>query len=219
MRIKLTSAVLAAALAGPVAADQTFAYVATLSGAPVGEARVTVAEAADRYLIFGRAWSTGLADLFASFRSSFFASGRIVDGTPLVDEYRLSQRDSERSRDLRVASGRLTEVKDGRVRERAAPPGPDMLTALFLPGDCASATGFHTGKHSYQLELRSMRPAQMSDTSSYSGPATRCEYSVTDDEAERSHATVWLAEVAGLVVPVRAEFTGGMNAGLYLAAD
>jgi hypothetical protein len=232
MRIRLTIAVLVALLAGPVSADQTFAYVATMSGARVGEAHVTVAEEADRYLIFGRAWSTGLADFFARFRSSFVARGRIVDGAPLVDEYRLSQRDKARTRELNVASGVVTEIRDGRLRpEHAAPPEPDMLTALFLRtsaapngspnGDaCVTTTAFHTGKHSYRLELRSMHTADMDDALvSYSGPAVRCEYVVTDDDDERSSATVWLADIAGLFVPVRAELDGGFNAGLYLASN
>ena len=199
-------------------AEQTFDYVAYVSGARVGEARVTVSEAQGHYLIRGRAWSVGLLEMLAGFRSWFFARGRIVDGQPFVDVYQMSQRDRSRTRELRVEGGRVTEVKDGRAKpERDAPRGLDMLSALFLPGGCAATTGFHTGRHAYVLELLSAVPTNVRGDAVYSGDALRCDYFVTDDEDDRSRATVWLAEVGGLTVPVRAEFTGGMNAGLYLA--
>src|SRR5262245_16752965 len=201
-----------------VFADQTFDYVATVSGARVGEARVTVTEAEGHYLIRGRAWSVGLLEMLSGFRSWFFARGRIVDGQPLVDVYQMSQRDRSRSRELRVEAGRVTEIRDGRAKpDRDAPDGLDMLSALFLPGGCAATTGFHTGKHAYVLELLSAVPANVQGGEVYSGDALRCEYFVTDDEDDRSRATVWLADVGGLTIPVRAELSGAMNAGLFLA--
>lgn len=196
----------------------TFDYAVYLAGTKAGEARISVASLGSRYSVAGVLRSVGVLDVFTAWRGRFQAEGEITDGTALLTRYQFQERDRTNVRYVSIEDGVLRQVKNGRVRApQIAPEGVDLLSAFVLPGGCLPRTALHLAKQSYALDVESSSSGVLARTarSTFSGDALQCRYQV-DNDGSTLHATLWIAQVDGLSIPVRIEFDGSIQGGLYL---
>lgn len=192
---------------GPVVLEParalTLDYRAVVAGAPVGEARVTLALGDDgRYSVRGVARSNGWMRGFTGWRNRFSANGRVVAGSLAPDVFRYHEQDQDKDRRVVVEGGRLQVTKNGRQRpERPAPAGPDLISALFVVPRCGADQRVHTGRHHYRLQHL---PA--------GGDGSACRFRVTDDDEDSFELEMELEQRGALAVPrritVRAWLTG-----------
>jgi len=104
-------------------------------------------------------------------------------------------------------------VKDGQVRSPRAPTSIDLLSALFVSRDCASAgSAVHNGKDQFSLKLTNHEAM----SAAKNGATERCTFEVNNKDNERIDATIWLGHVDGLTVPIRLDLAGAMEGTLKL---
>lgn len=196
----------------------TFDYAVYLAGAKAGEARISVASLGSSYSIAGVLRSVGVLDVFTAWRGRFQAEGEFTDGSPTLTRYQFQERDRTNVRTVSIENGVLRQVKNGRLRApQVAPEGVDLFSTFVLPGGCLPRTALHLAKQSYSLDLESTSSGVLarSARSTFSGDALQCRYQV-DKDGSTLRATLWIAQVDGLSIPVRIEFDGSIQGGLYL---
>ena len=195
------------------AQETTLGYDAFVSGAKVGGAEVKLEKDDTHYAISGTAWTTGVLNFVTRWQSIFSATGRIADQSPINDGYRFIERTRDKVKELFFQNGTLTYIKNGHVRSPQTPSSLDLLSALFVSRDCASAGAeVHNGKDPYTLKLTGRE-----SLSAASGGATeRCSFELSNEDNERIDATVWLGQIDGLTVPVRLDVTGALEGTLKL---
>jgi hypothetical protein len=212
MRSAIAGILLLAAV--PVWAQQTtLGYDAFVAGAKVGGAEVKIETDDARYAISGKAWTIGVLNFVTQWQSMFSSTGRLVDSGPVTDGYRFIERARDKVKELLLSDGRLTYVKNGQVRSPRAPTSTDLLSALFVSRDCASAgSTVHNGKDQFSLKLTDHQAM----SSSKNGATERCTFEVNNKDNERIDATIWLGQVDGLTVPIRLDLAGAMEGTLKL---
>lgn len=201
--------------AGPLSAHETtLGYDAYIGGAKVGGAEVTIDKGVANYAISGTAWTIGALNFITQWQSIFSAAGRFEDNSPVTDTYSLIERARDKVKELFLADGHLTYVKNGRTRTPQAPSSVDLLSALFVtPGCAAAGSQVHNGKDLYAVKLTK----QETLTATTLGGATeRCVFEVSDADNERINATIWLGLVDGLTVPLRLDLAGAVEGTLKL---
>jgi hypothetical protein len=197
----------AAALASPhpPAADALLRYQAFLAGAPVGQATVKIALADGAYVVEGSARSQGLMNRFSRWRTHFTARGKVADEAGA--EFAYAERNSRSTRHVHVSNGLLQVNKNGRQRPpEPSPPGPDVLTALFVPPHCRAAEVVHTGRSVYRLTR-------------LSHDAGGCRYRVVDDEQDTYEMELRLQRLDHLVIPHRITVFGRVTGSMVLVGS
>lgn len=183
-------------------------YDAYLAGTKVGGAAVTIEKTSDSYAIEGKAWSTGFLRMVTKWRSIFSASGNLEDGRPVAEEYGFIQKARNKIKQVFLRKGEVRYVRNGEERVPDVDPAhTDLLSALFMPNGCSTQTSVHNGKDYFRLTLTAEDPNPEN---------MRCEYQVIDENDELTHATIWLGEVDGLLVPTRMELEGALEGSLLL---
>ncbi len=179
----------------------TLDYRAVVAGAPVGEARVTLALGDDgSYRVRGFARSNGWMRGFSGWRNRFWSSGHVVAGAITPERFRYHEQDQDKDRRVLVQDGTLQVTKNGRQRpRRRAPDGPDLIAALFVVPDCSADRQVHTGRHRYRLDR-------------LPGDESACRFRVTDDDQDTFELEMELERRGDLALPrritVRAWLTG-----------
>ena len=197
-------------VAAPVwAQETTLGYDAFIGAAKVGGAEVKIETDAARYSISGQAWTVGVANFMTHWQSIFSSTGRLEDSGPINDGFRFVERARNKVKELLFSDGQLTYIKNGELRPAPAVPNSlDLLSALFVARDCAAAgSEIHNGKDRYSLKLLARQSLPVSD----SGATERCTFELRDEDQERIDATVWLGQIAGLIVPVRLDLRGALE--------
>lgn len=206
----LLSAILLAAAPAPAATpdgEVTLRYVASVAGAPVGEATVTVALQDGGYRVTGDARSNNWLQGFTDWRNEFEAAGRVDDGGPAPRRFGYLETDRDKSRHLVIEDGVVRVVKNGRQRpERPAAPFPDVVSALFVAPRCAPDQTVQTGRHVYRLARLAHGPG-------------RCRYVVLEDDDESFEMTLTLGRRDGLIVPTRIVVEAWLKARIELAPE
>jgi hypothetical protein len=213
MRCALVVALLL--VAGPLSArETTLGYDAYVRGAKVGGAEVTIEKNAASYAISGSAWTIGMLNFVTRWQSIFSATGRLEDTGPITDRYSLVERARDKVKELLLADGHLTYVKNGHTRTPQAPSSLDLLSALFVtPGCAAAGSEMHNGKDLYAVKLTHQETLP---ASTHNGATERCDFEVSDSDNERIDATIWLGVVNGLTVPLRLDLAGALEGTLKL---
>jgi hypothetical protein len=191
----------------PPTGDALLRYQAFLAGAPVGEATVNVAMANGVYVVEGSARSLGLMQRFSKWRTHFTARGRVEDAAGAGAEFSYAERNSGSTRFVQVSDGVLNVNKNGRQRPPVpSPPGPDVLSALFVPPHCRAEEVVHTGRSTYRLtRLRH-------DTGG-------CRYRVVDDDEDTFEMELQLQRLHHLVVPKRITVFGRITGSMVLVSQ
>jgi hypothetical protein len=185
--------------------DASLHYQAFLAGASVGEATVTVALIDGVYRVEGTARSSGLMQRFSKWRTQFAARGDLSESASAQFSY--SERNSGSSRIVHVRDGVLQVTKNGRERPpEPSPPGPDLLSALFVPPHCGADQVVHTGRHVYRL-TRLARDAGS------------CRYRVVDDDDDIFELELLLQQLGELVVPKRITVYGRLTGSMVLVGS
>lgn len=209
----VTFATLLLSAASVWAQEATLEYDAFVAGTKVGGAAVKIEKDDARYAISGKAWTIGVLSFVTQWQSMFSATGRFEDQSPINDGYRFIERARDKVKELFLQDGALTYVKNGQVRSPRTPTSLDLLSALFVARDCASAGAeVHNGKDPYTLKLT----GRESFSVARSGATERCSFELSNQDNERIDATVWLGQVDGLTVPVRLDVTGALEGTLKL---
>jgi hypothetical protein len=200
--------------ATPAWAQQTtLGYDAFVGGAKVGAAEIKIEKDDARYEISGKAWTVGVLNFVMQWQGMFSSTGRLADNGPINDGYRFVERARDKVKELLLSGGQLTYVKNGQVRSPRAPTSLDLLSALFVSRDCASAgSEVHNGKDPFSLKLMHQETVASADD----GATERCTFEVSNKAHERIGATIWLAQIDGLTVPVRLDLTGALEGTLKL---
>lgn len=208
MRCALIVALLLAA--GPLSArETTLGYDAFVGGAKVGGAEVTIEKDTASYAISGTAWTIGLLNFITQWQSIFSAAGRIEDTGPVADSYSLIEHARDKVKELFLADGHLTYVKNGRTRTPQAPSSLDLLSALFVNQGCAAAgPQVHNGKDLFAVKLTHQETLA---AARHNGATERCDFEISDSDNERIDATIWLGQVNGLTVPLRLDLAGAVE--------
>lgn len=207
--------VIAALLAPLPAVATTLDYDAYVGGTKVGGAEVVIEKAEDTYQIRGKAWAEGLFRWMTDWRTHFTAMGRFIDGTPIGEGYSLIELAKDKVKEISLANGEVTYVKNGKTKQSPAPASKlDFLTALFLPTEsCDASYQLHSGKDEYSVRLK-----RAESLSGGHGATLRCDFEVRDQDDERIDASVWLGVVDGVTVPVRLDLKGAVEGTLKLRA-
>lgn len=202
-------------VAGPLSAHETtLGYDAYVGGSKVGGAEVTIEKGVANYAISGNAWTIGALNFLTRWQSIFSAAGRIDDAGPITDTYRWVERARDKVKELFLAEGHLTYVKNGRTKTPQAPSSVDMLSALFVtPGCAAAGPEVHNGKDLYAVKLKHR---EILAATAQGGATERCVFEVSDSDNERINATIWLGTVDGLTVPLRLDLAGAVEGTLKL---
>jgi len=214
MRRPFVAALLFAA--APVWAQQTtLGYDAFVGGAKVGAAEIKIDKDDARYQINGKAWTVGVVNFVTQWQSVFSSTGRLADSGPVNEAYRFVERARDKIKEVMFTDGQLTYVKNGRVRSPHPLMSLDLLSALFVSRDCASAgSEVHNGKDPFSLKL-TRQEALPSPTN---GATERCTFEVSGKDNERFNATVWLGQVDGMTVPFRLDLAGALEGTVKLQA-
>lgn len=187
---------LAAAAAFPVdrvaaqadAEPVTLRYLAYVAGSRVGEATVQVAVDGGRYQVSGSAHSDGVLQGFSDWRNRFSAEGVLAGTERRGESFDYTERDRDKVRHVLVRDGTLQVTKNGKRRpQRVAPPGPDLISALFVGPHCEGDQRLHTGRHSYRLVW-------------LGGDSETCRYRVVDDDDDTFEIDLRLGRLGSLVV-------------------
>jgi len=206
-------AMLLFAAAQASAQQTTLGYDAFVGGAKVGAAEVKIETDDARYAISGRAWTVGVLSFVTQWQSVFSATGRLADNGPINDGYRFIERARDKVKELLSVGGQLTYVKNGQIRSPRAPTSLDLLSALFVSRDCASAgTEVHNGKDPFSLKLMHREAVSSTDD----GATERCTFQLSNKDYDHIDATVWLGQIDGLTVPVRLDLAGALEGTLKL---
>lgn len=187
LRMLLLALLARAAVAEPL----TLHYRAYLAGAPIGDAAITVTVEEGAYRVEGSAASNGWLRGFTDWHNRFAASGTLDGVTRAATTFSYFERDGEDSRHVVVGDGRVRVTKNGKPRsETAAPPGMDVVSALFVAPRCDADQVLHTGRRVYQLSRLEREPGG-------------CRYAVVDDDSDRFEIELVLERLGSLVVPRR----------------
>ena len=109
---------------------------------------------------------------------------------------------------LFLREGEARYVKNGEERvPHVDPSHPDLLSALFMPNGCSAHTSVHNGKDYFQLTLTAAEQE---------ANGMRCTYDVVNEHDELTHATIWLGQIDGLLVPTRMDLEGALEGSLRL---
>lgn len=196
---------IALAVSAPAfATTATFRYEAFVGAVRAGEAVVEIRTTKEGYEVRGRAKSKGLWEAISRWRARFSVAGIFGKKAPEPQRYYLFQKDDKKKREVTVQDGMLQYTKNGRQRpRRPAFPGADVLTALFIDGECRATVTIHTGRHGY--ELKRLGEAQES-----------CRYHVVDEDGDEFDAEIRFAERHGLIVPVSIDVNGTVRGHMRL---
>jgi hypothetical protein len=190
----------------PTSADVSLRYQAFVAGASVGEATVNVALVDGSYLVEGSARSSGWVQRLSKWRTQFTASGAFDGVAATSAEFAYAERNSGTSSVVRVQGGVLDVKKNGRQRPlQPSPPGPDLLSALFVQPHCGGDQVVHTGRQVYRLTRLEHHSAG-------------CRYAVVDDDEDRFEMELVLQRFNQLVVPKRITIYGRLTGWMELVA-
>ncbi len=174
-------------------------YDAYVGPAHAGVIKVQLEVDQQAYSVYGQARSKGLVEMIKDTRGWFSARGRMEGGEPQLDVYEYFQKDNSKERFVSVAGGQLRYVKDGKTRP-AAPvhPGLDLVTALWVVGDCRALSQVHTGRSAYAFRFIDQ-------------DAGVCRFAVQEDDEDEEpfELDVAYGERSGLRVPLSIRSTGG----------
>ena len=184
-------------------------YRGVIAGADAGPAYVRIESDAERYEIRGMMRTHGVWNVLAPWNARFFVTGRIEDGRAVPETLVLHEKDRRKDRTIRVADGALRQLRNGRLRpERPAPPGVDLMSALWVTVRCDAEQVLNNGRHYYAM-------TRTEQTVTLDG-VERCDYGIVDDDGERSRGRLELGERYGRRVPLRIVVDEGVSRGLEL---
>src|SRR5262249_50862321 len=150
-------------------------------------------------------WTVGVMSFVTQWQGVFSSEGRLVDSGPVNEAYRFVERARDKIKEVMFTDGQLTYVKNGHVRSPHPLLSLDLLSALFVSRDCASAgSEIHNGKDPFSLKLK----RQEALASPADGATERCTFEVSSKDNERIDATIWLGQVDGMMVPFRLDLAG-----------
>ncbi len=193
-----------AAVAGVNTRVREFRYQAFVGPAEAGEATVRLELSDTGYEVSGRAKAKGLVQLFSEWRTEFLVRGLMDKGKRLLQSFWYFERAPRKAREVKVENGELHVVKNGKPRAaKPAPPGDDMLSALFVHPRCEEELELNTGRKQYHLQRTSEHPQ-------------RCDYEITRGDGDRYNASVEFGTVDELRVPVRILLRGSLSGRLEL---
>ena len=201
-------ALFASVWAAPAAASSLqLRYEAFVGVAHAGTITVQVDRSAQSYAVRGEARSKGLLEMLKDVRGWFGAKGLLSEnGTPEAELYEYYQKDNSKERLITVAGDELRYVKNGEERpQQPAHPGLDLVTALWVLGDCAEMSEIHTGRSGYDFQLTSTE----GDT---------CRFTVQERDEDEAPFELQLdyGERDGQRVPIKIRSTGGWAGRLVL---
>jgi hypothetical protein len=210
--LPMTSGAVIAPSAATDSTATTLKYDTYKGKSRVGGARVVIQRDEQSYEIHGQAWSEGFAKLLSNWESDFAASGTFDAGKPVLERYSLVQRMRNKIRKIFFRDGRTEFIKEDDARVIENPPtSADFISALFMTQDCHQHAEVHNGKDAFRIALRDVRSVEIGG-----GEATQCTFDVTDEDDEQITAILRLSERDGLMVPVRLDFSGALQASFQL---
>lgn len=184
-------------------------YQAFIAGAQAGTAHVHVEHTGQRYSVRGVISTQGLMERLSPWRSRFAVSGQMEGGRAHPAALGVQEWARRKERTIHVAHGKLRQLRNGRLRpERPAPPGVDLMSALWAGGQCDAEQVLNNGRHFYSMTRRGheVRP----------DGSERCDYHIVDDDGERFRGWVELGERLGRRVPTEIGIAEGVTRRLTL---
>ena len=184
-------------------------YRGVIAGADAGSAYVRIESDEERYEVRGVMRTHGVWNVLAPWNARFLVTGRIEDGRAVPETLVLHEKDRRKDRTIHVADGALRQLRNGRLRpERPAPPGVDLMSALWVTVRCDAEQVLNNGRHYYAM-------TRTEHTITPDG-VERCDYGIVDDDGERSRGRLELGERYGRRVPLRIVVDEGVSRGLEL---
>ena len=200
----LATPAFAAANPAPTGDELRLRYDVKVAWMRAGQLRANLRPAA-RYELDGTVATSGTMDRFFSWRGTFAATGRMVNGFPETDAYLLFEEDGK-DREVLLATRQRTTIHatDRESKTRPGPPGSDLMSVLFLAPHCLKETGAHDGEDLYQLRLtRTASQALNQKPHYYNGASTRCDYRFRYEDGTVRRISLWMAPWQGRRIPVR----------------
>ena len=186
-------------------------YQAFIAGTKAGTAHIHVEHGADGYAVRGDIATQGLWDRLAPWRSRFAVVGRVEDERVAPTELGVQEWARRKERTIHVAHGTLRQLRNGRLRpQRPAPPGVDLMSALWAGGQCEAEQVLNNGRHFYAMTRH--RHEVQPDGSE------RCDYHIVDDDGEAFQGWVELGERHGRRVPTEIGIVEGVTRRLALVS-
>lgn len=186
-------------------------YQAFIAGAKAGTARIHVERSDSAYAVRGDIVTQGLWHRLAPWRARFAVAGRVEDGRGRPTELGMQEWARRKERTIHVAHGTLRQLRNGRLRpQRPAPPGVDLMSALWAGGQCEAEQVLNNGRHYYAMtrHRHEVRP----------DGSERCDYHIVDDDGEAFQGWVSLGERQGRRVPLEIGIVDGVTRRLALVS-
>ena len=186
-------------------------YQAFIAGAKAGTARIHVERSDGAYAVRGDIATQGLWHRLAPWRARFAVAGRVEDGRGRPTELGMQEWARRKERTIHVAHGTLRQLRNGRLRpQRPAPPGVDLMSALWAGGQCEAEQVLNNGRHFYAMtrHRHEVRP----------DGSERCDYHIVDDDGEAFQGWVELGEREGRRVPLEIGIVDGVTRRLALVS-
>lgn len=186
--------------AGASTSITTYEYLVYTRGIGAGTAQVQVRRDGNRYQISGDAEATGVIGFFSRWNSWFSVIGRTESGMPLVETYAHVESNRSRVKEVRIADGMVSYVRNGEAREPTEIPAMvDLFSLIFVLAECQEAVRAFTGRIGFDAQLVNLEVDEQGE---------RCDYSVVDDEDDRYDAQVWIKTVNGVRALSRLKIEG-----------
>ena len=162
-----------------------------------GELTAAFRQFGDRYELVGMVATSGMMDRFFRWRGTFAATGRMIEGFPRTTAYLLFEEDDD-GREVLLATDAITTIHatNRDSKERAAPPGSDLMSVLFLAPHCLPEAEVHDGEDAYGLLVGTAEVALRQPPPYYSGQTTRCDYRFRYEDGGTRRISLWLAALS-----------------------
>ncbi len=186
-------------------------YQAFIAGTRAGTAQVHIERDAGRYAVHGAIATQGLWHRLAPWRARFAVDGWLQGGLARPVQLGLQEWARRKERTIHVAKGTLRQLRNGRLRpQRPAPPGVDIVSALWAGGQCQAEQVLNNGRHVYAMTRRRHRVR--------GDGSERCDYDIVDDDGGRFRGWVELGERHGWRVPLEIGRIDGVTSRLALVS-
>ena len=186
-------------------------YQAFIAGTKAGAAHIHLRLEAGGYQVRGTLATDGLWGRLSPWRARFAVEGGLRGGQARPVALGVQEWARRKERTIHVANGVLRQLRNGRHRPpRPAPPGVDLMSALWVGGRCDQEQVLNNGRHFYVMTRRghAVRP----------DGSERCDYNIVDDDGERFRGWVALGARHGRRVPLEIGVIDGVTRRLALVA-
>lgn len=188
----------------PAVSNGNFAYEARMGPLIAGELTFDFHRQRDTYEFLGQFQTSQSLSTYYNWTGTFAARGLWPDANPRTQTYLVQSEGKDADYKVVVMTESDTQILLGRLSEfevRAKPQGIDLISALLFTPGCFGGEYVHDGEDAYPIRLDQVSEAKLSRLSGfYSGPVTRCDYSVVTRRGKTRRLRVSMAEVDGVWV-------------------